>query len=127
MTDTFTVKIRSCGLKHNDPDPADMVIDVRELANPYWVDELRPYDGLNRRVSDYVLTAEGAEKLIEQSVTAIQSTKRQLQSRGATEMKVVFTCTGGRHRSVAVSEEVGRRLNAAGVSAVVSHRDRTLL
>ena len=127
MTDSFTVKIRSCGLKHGEADPAEMVIDVRELANPYWVEELRPYDGLNDQVRDYVLAAEGAEQLIEKTLTAIEWTKKELQSRGATEMKVVFTCTGGRHRSVAVSEEIGRRLNAAGVRAVVSHRDRTLL
>ena len=127
MSDDFTINIRSCGVKHGGIEPADMVIDVRELANPYWDEELRPYDGLNPRVSDYVLTADGAEQLIENALAAIARNKKASQARGATELKVVFTCTGGRHRSVAVSEEVGRRLNAAGMKAVVTHRDRTLV
>jgi UPF0042 nucleotide-binding protein len=117
------VTVLSFGYKHGLPLDADLVFDCRFLPNPHWVDELRPLTGLDDPVRDYVLSQPAAEEFLGH----LEDMARQLLPAYVAEGKAYLTlalgCTGGRHRSVAVSEEVARRLRRQGFSPGVLHRD----
>ncbi|MCU1569834.1 MAG: RNase adapter RapZ [Naasia sp.] len=118
------VTLTSFGFKYGLPTDADMVADARFLPNPYWVPELRPGTGLDGEVSAYVLGQEGAAEFIDgysAALVPVLSGYRRENKRHAT---IAIGCTGGRHRSVAIVEEMARRLREQpGVSVSVKHRD----
>jgi hypothetical protein len=104
------VTCTSFGYKNGIPDGASWVIDVRLLENPYWVEELRPLDGRDSRVRDYVVGQPAAQELLtnlEQTLTAAIPHYRE---RGRSHLVVAFGCTGGRHRSVAMARAMADRL-----------------
>ncbi|WP_245974848.1 RNase adapter RapZ [Corynebacterium alimapuense] len=118
------VTIESFGFKHGAPRDADLMIDVRFIANPYWVPELRGFRGIDAPVSDYVLSRDGVGLFIDNFITMFASMLEGYQHEGKSFITIAVGCTGGHHRSVAVSEEIGRRLNAVGDTDVnVIHRD----
>lgn len=104
------------------PLDLDCCLDARPIANPYWVEELRPFPGTDPRVSSFVLGQEAAHRLLE---VAEQMVESQLRPTGRSRplIRMAVGCTGGRHRSVAVAEELCRRLKRRGRAAVVWHRD----
>jgi len=114
----------SFGFKYGLPADADMVADMRFLPNPYWVPELAPQTGLDEEVRDYVLSQPGAEEFVdgyESALTPVFAGYRRENKRHAT---IALGCTGGKHRSVAVAEELGRRLRELpGLTVSVKHRD----
>lgn len=118
------VTIESFGFKHGSPRDADIVVDVRFLPNPYWIEELRDYRGVDEPVAQYVLSQPGASEYVDNFVELLSSTLAGYRREGKDFITVAVGCTGGHHRSVAVSEEIGRRLSQQGnVDVSVIHRD----
>lgn len=118
------VTVQSFGFKHGAPRDADLMLDVRFLPNPYWVPELRQYRGVDGPVSDYVLAGPGADEFIGNFVEMFHSMLDGYQHEGKNFITVAVGCTGGHHRSVAIAEEIGRRLSADDDFDVnVIHRD----
>ena len=118
------VTIESFGFKHGSPRDADLIIDVRFLPNPYWVEELRDFRGIDAPVADYVLSQDGAKEYVDHFVDLLSSTLKGYRHEGKDFITVGVGCTGGHHRSVAVAEAIGRRLRQQGqVDVNVIHRD----
>lgn len=118
------VTVESFGFKHGSPRDADLVLDVRFLPNPYWVEELREFRGVDAAVSDYVLGQKGAREYVDHFVDLLTSTLEGYRHEGKDFITVGVGCTGGHHRSVAVAEAIGKRLRQQGnVDVNVIHRD----
>lgn len=123
MTRPMRVSIRSFGYKHGAPRDADLVFDVRFLPNPHWVDELRDLRGTDEAVSSYVLDSEGAKEFVDRIDDLLGFLIPRFQSEGKSYLSIAVGCTGGHHRSVAIAEELRRRISEHGVRAAVRHRD----
>jgi UPF0042 nucleotide-binding protein len=115
--------VMSFGFKHGLPLDVDMVFDVRFLPNPHWVDELRPQTGLDEAVRNYVFSQVEAEAFVDKAVDLLESLLPAFVREGKSYLTVGIGCTGGHHRSVAIAEEVARRLRAEGHPLSVFHRD----
>lgn len=112
------------GYKKGIPDGASWVVDVRLLDNPYWVDELRPLDGLDPRVRDYVVGQGAAQELLANLEKTLRAAIPHYREHGRSQLVVAFGCTGGRHRSVAMASEMASRLSAIdGVDVGFAARD----
>ena len=107
------VKLLAFGYKHGLPADADWVIDARFLKNPYWVEELRHLDGHDPRVREYVLGQVAAAGLVDGMAALFTTILPEYRAQGRTEVTIAFGCTGGRHRSVALADEMARRLEGA--------------
>ena len=117
------VTVVSFGFKYGVPVDADLLVDLRFLPNPYWVDELRPLTGRDEAVSSYVMEQEGAKEFLDRFLALIETVTGGYLREGKRYMTVAIGCTGGKHRSVAMAEEVARRLNALDMDARAAHRD----
>lgn len=113
----------SFGFKYGLPVDADLVVDVRFLPNPHWVPELRPLTGLDPAVSQHVLGDRHAQELLDRYAEVLRVIVPGYLREGKRYLTLAVGCTGGKHRSVAIAEEVGRRLSAAGIDCQVEHRD----
>jgi UPF0042 nucleotide-binding protein len=98
------------GYKRGIPEGAAWVVDVRLLDNPYWVDELRPLDGRDPRVREFVLAQPAAKDLLDNLERTLKDALPHYRERGRSQLIVAFGCTGGRHRSVAMAREMASRL-----------------
>ena len=114
------VSMMSFGFSHGLPRDVDLVFDVRFLPNPHWVQELRPQTGLDEAVANYVLDQEPAQHFLNDVVSMLQWQIPAFASEGKSYLTIAIGCTGGRHRSVAIAEEIRRRLNLPNS---VFHRD----
>jgi RNase adapter protein RapZ len=119
----LTVTLMSFGFKNGLPIDADMVLDVRFLPNPHWVPDLRPQTGLSRPVSDYVLGQPGALEYLDRLQELIGVMTAGYLQEGKRFITIALGCTGGKHRSTAMTEELGRRLRESGLTTTVLHRD----
>lgn len=119
------VTVQSFGFKHGAPSDADIVVDVRFLPNPYWVPELRPFRGTDQAVSEYVLNQPAAQEFIDRFLAMLLTMKAGYRREGKNFISVGVGCTGGHHRSVAIAEEIARRIREAWDDSDVSivHRD----
>jgi RNase adapter protein RapZ len=117
------VTVVSFGFKYGLPPDADFVVDARFLPNPYWVGELRELTGRDEPVSRYVLGQRGAHTLVETFVRLVNATAPGFEREGKRYLTVAVGCTGGQHRSVAITEELARRLREVRLSASAQHRD----
>lgn len=117
------VVIVSFGFKHGLPLDADHVADVRFLANPYWITELRHLNGNDQPVSDYVLGQPGATEFVDRYAQALEPVLAGYEREEKRHTTIAIGCTGGQHRSVAVSNALAQRLRAAGHHVVVTARD----
>ena len=116
--------VLSFGFKYGLPLDADHVVDVRFLTNPYWVSELRHLTGTDEQVRDYVLGQDGASEFADRYVDAIAPVLDGYIDELKPFVTIAVGCTGGKHRSVATSIELGRRLaQLPNVRVNVSHRD----
>jgi UPF0042 nucleotide-binding protein len=113
----------SFGYKYGLPVDADLVVDCRFLPNPHWVPELRPLTGQDSAVRDYVLAQTGAAEFLDTYERLLTVIGDGYQREGKRYATIAVGCTGGKHRSVAMTEELARRLRGAGVDATVVHRD----
>ena len=117
------IRVVSFGFKYGIPVDADFVADMRFLPNPHWIPELRPHTGREPEVSDYVLSRDGAAEFIEGYVPVLDGVAAGYLREGKRFMRVAIGCTGGKHRSVAMTEEIARRLRELGHEATPTHRD----
>jgi UPF0042 nucleotide-binding protein len=117
------VTVVSFGFKYGLPVDADLVVDCRFLPNPHWVPELAPLTGRDQSVRDYVLGQQGAAEFLRAYLEALEITLSGYERSGKHFITVAVGCTGGKHRSVAISEEIGARLAANWPEVQVSHRD----
>ena len=113
----------SFGYKYGLPVDADLVLDCRFLPNPHWVPELRPQSGLDPEVRDYVLGAPGAADVLDRYEGVLEVISRGYLREGKRWVTLAVGCTGGKHRSVAMAEELGRRMRESGIETRVVHRD----
>ena len=121
--DSFTLSIMSFGYKYGMPDEADWVLDVRFLANPFYVPALKELTGRNKKVRDYVLSDPKAGKFASRVTGLILDLIPSYIKEGKYHLTVAFGCTGGRHRSVVIAETVAERLEEIGRIATVKHRE----
>jgi len=123
------VNILSFGYKYGIPADADLAMDCRFIPNPHWQPELRPKNGLNSEVSAAVLGAESVTEFLTRYVALFESIATGYLREGKKFLTLAIGCTGGKHRSVAIAEELARRLDGmklagdARVSAHAIHRD----
>ncbi len=119
-TASLRVSLVSFGYSNGLPRDVDLVFDCRFLPNPHWVDELRPLTGLDQPVADYVLGQDAAQHFVSDVVSMLEWQIPAFVAEGKSYLTVAIGCTGGRHRSVAIAEEIRHRL---GLSSPVFHRD----
>lgn len=115
----------SFGYKHGLPQEADLVMDVRFLDNPYFVDDLRELDGRDPRVVNYVFR-EGAEDFLKRFKGLLDYLLPRYQKEGKSQLTVALGCTGGQHRSVVAAEWLAQHLQAPGLRLTLRHRDIAL-
>jgi UPF0042 nucleotide-binding protein len=113
----------SFGFKHGIPIDADLVFDVRFLPNPHFVDALRPLDGRDRRVREFILSHPESQELLKRLQELLAFLLPAYEREGKAYLTVAIGCTGGRHRSVAFVEELRRFMEAQGFAPTVVHRD----
>lgn len=118
------ITIESFGFKHGAPRDADMLFDVRFLPNPYWVPELRAGRGTNKAVADYVLSQPESRGFLDNVTNLIELVLPGYRREGKGFMTIAVGCTGGHHRSVAMSEALAKKLEGvSGINVNVVHRD----
>jgi len=122
-TTSLTATVVSFGFKYGIPVDADLVADMRFLPNPHWVPQLRPLSGRDRAVADYVKNRPEAKEFLDQYVGLIEIVAEGYLREGKRFMTVAIGCTGGKHRSVAMTEEIAGRLRSRGLDARPMHRD----
>ncbi|MXW94510.1 MAG: RNase adapter RapZ [Acidimicrobiaceae bacterium] len=120
---TMRITVLSFGYTHGIPLDVDIVIDCRFLPNPHYVDELRPLSGLDAQVAGYVMSQPVTEEFLERMESLLAVLVPQYVNEGKSYLTVAFGCTGGRHRSVAVTEHFAGVLGAMGHEPAVVHRD----
>lgn len=132
ITDSFSleessklhVTVMSFGFKYGTPADADLLADMRFLPNPFWEESLRPFTGEDRAVSDYVLSAEGAEEFVSNYIAALKPVLKGYTNENKRYATIAIGCTGGKHRSVAVSKRIATELaKLDGVAVSLKHRD----
>lgn len=117
------VTVLSFGFKYGIPVDADYVADMRFLPNPFWVPELRSMTGRDTDVSSYVLGNPAAGEFLDRYVPVLETAAAGYLGENKRFLTVAIGCTGGKHRSVAMAEEIGRRLTALGYQTRTRHRD----
>ncbi|AKG42287.1 RNase adapter RapZ [Streptomyces sp. JH002] len=115
--------VMSFGYKYGLPVDADHVVDCRFLPNPHWVPELRPFTGTSEQVAGYVFDQPGAKEFLERYAELLHLVATGYRREGKRYVTIAVGCTGGKHRSVAVSERLAKVLAAEGIETVVVHRD----
>ncbi|MGH3671641.1 MAG: RNase adapter RapZ, partial [Pseudonocardiaceae bacterium] len=124
------ITVLSFGYKYGLPMDADLVIDVRFLPNPFWIPELREFTGLDADVRNYVLAQEGAEEFLDRYLALLRLISGGYRREGKRYLTIAVGCTGGKHRSVVVSEALAARLGCSDgmdgidrIAVKVVHRD----
>ena len=123
LIDQPVLTIASFGFARGISRAADLVFDMRFVANPHWIDELRPLTGQDQAVRDYIAEDPAWPETIERIETLLIDLIPRYWAAGKSYLTVAFGCTGGRHRSVAAAVEMAERLRSAGFSPNVRHRD----
>jgi len=117
------INVVSFGYKHGLPLDVDLVFDCRFLPNPHWVEELRPQTGLDAPVRDYVLEQHGTTAFLDELDRMFALLVPGYEREGKSYLSVAFGCTGGRHRSVVIAEQLAQRFRRLGYRTAVHHRD----
>lgn len=115
--------VMSFGFKYGIPMDADFVADVRFLPNPYWIPDLRDLRGIDAPVNDYVVAQEGATQFLDLYARVVDLATDGYLREGKRFATVAVGCTGGKHRSVAIAENLAARLVHTGIEVAVVHRD----
>ena len=117
------ISVTSFGFKNGTPRDADIVFDVRFLPNPHWREELRASTGQSPMVRNYVLSFEDAQVFLNKIKDMVEFLLPRFISEGKSYVGIAIGCTGGKHRSVVMTEEIGKWLKSDGKDSVVIHRD----
>lgn len=120
---SIPISIISFGFKNGTLVDGDLIFDVRFIPNPYYIKELKNFTGRDKKVKEYVLSWPQSNEFIEKSIDMLEFLIPHYIKEGKTQLIVGIGCTGGVHRSVAISEKIVKTLNANGHRALVSHRD----
>jgi UPF0042 nucleotide-binding protein len=123
INDGMTVQILSFGFKNGCVAEADIVFDVRCLANPFYVEELRPLTGLDKPVKDFVLNIPETKELSDRLLSLIDYSVPLYCKEGKSELVIAIGCTGGKHRSVVFAELIHKHLEENNYRSSVNHRD----
>ena len=127
MLPTLLINVLSFGYKYGIPVDADLVLDCRFIPNPHWIPELRPLNGLDAPVSEKVLSSDGVEEFVKSYVSVVRQMIPGYFREGKKYVTIAIGCTGGKHRSVAVAEEISRQLALTSsdleISSHATHRD----
>ncbi|MCO6018527.1 MULTISPECIES: RNase adapter RapZ [Carnobacterium] len=123
-TNLFRVEVISFGFKYGLPIDADVVMDVRFLPNPHYIDTLRPLTGLDKPVYDYVMQQPETEQFYRKFIDLLLYVLPGYKKEGKNNVTIAIGCTGGQHRSVALTERVGRQLIADDYKVNITHRDK---
>jgi UPF0042 nucleotide-binding protein len=122
-TSSMRTSVVSFGYKYGLPLDVDLVFDCRFLPNPFWIEELRPYSGLDGPVRDYVLSQPETKDFLEKVDGLLTGILPSFEREGKSYLTIALGCTGGRHRSVALAEALGERFGEHGHPVSVFHRD----
>lgn len=117
------ITIMSFGYKYGMPLDADLVIDVRFLPNPHYIEALRDFNGTNEKVRDFVLNRSESRTFIKKFTGLLAFLLPRYVAEGKTHLTIAIGCTGGKHRSVAIAEESATFLREKDYNAIVRHRD----
>jgi UPF0042 nucleotide-binding protein len=121
--DAMQIAVTSFGFKHGLPLDVDLVMDVRFLPNPHWVDELRPQTGLDAPVRAYVMEQPITREFLDRYENLLELLLPAYVAEGKSYLSLAIGCTGGRHRSVALTEEIAAWFRSRGHTPRVTHRD----
>ena len=119
----LNVNVQSFGFKHGIPMEADLVFDVRFMPNPYYVEELKPKNGLEKEVRDFVLGFQQTREFLEQLEKMLSFLLPLYAEEGKSVLVIAVGCTGGHHRSVAIAHEVAAFIAREGYQVTENHRD----
>lgn len=122
-SDKMIISVVSFGYKNGILLDADLVFDVRFLPNPFYISELKELTGKDKEVSDYVMKAEISEVFTEKIIDMVEFAAPYYEKEGKRNLVIAIGCTGGRHRSVAITEELAKRLRKKFKLVFASHRD----
>lgn len=120
---SMRINFLSFGFKHGIPLDCDLVVDVRFLRNPHFIEELRQQEGRDPAVRDYVFGTPEATEFVERYSDLLTFLLPRYQAEGKAYLNVGIGCTGGKHRSVAIAEALAKRANTASYLISVKHRD----
>lgn len=120
---TFMINVRSFGYKRGTPMSANLVFDMRFIPNPYYVKSLRNLTGNNAKVSKYVLKHQVTQDFLKQAMDMIDMLIPYYMKEGKYSLNIAIGCTGGQHRSVAVANELNKRLQEMGRRTTLEHRE----
>ena len=120
----MVVNVVTFGFKNGAPRDADVVLDVRFLPNPHWEESLRPYTGVDQPVRDYVMRDDRAKEFLERVNGLVGLMVPSFEAEGKRYLTVAVGCTGGKHRSVVLGEEIAAYIDELGMPVQVEHRDR---
>jgi len=120
---SILVSCVSFGFRHGVPEDADLVFDVRFLPNPHFVPEFRPLTGLHPKVAKYIRSFPQTKEFLQRISDLLIYLLPHYIHEGKSYLTIAIGCTGGQHRSVMISEELGKRLHKAGYRVKVTHRD----
>jgi len=123
LQESVLVDVFSFGYKYGAPIDADIVFDVRFIPNPFYVDELRHLTGQDAEVADYVLRWPATQLFLEKFTNLIYELLPDFAREGKGHLSIGIGCTGGQHRSVAIANELARRLENLRVKARARHRE----
>lgn len=127
MLASLRINVLSFGYKYGIPVDSDLVLDCRFIPNPHWIPELRPLNGLDSPVSEKVLGSEGVAEFVKSFVGVIKQMIPGYFREGKKYVTIAIGCTGGKHRSVAIAEEIAKQLSSTSadleISAHATHRD----
>ena len=117
------INVLSFGYKYGIPVDSDLVLDCRFIPNPHWIPELRPLTGLTTQVSEKVLGSQGVQDFVSDYVDLVSSMVPGYMNEGKRFVTLSVGCTGGKHRSVAIAQEIARQLTSKEFGAYATHRD----
>lgn len=117
------ITLTSFGYKYGHPLDADIIFDVRFMPNPYWVPELRDRKGTDKRVKDFILQRDDSKEFLTRFMQLIEFILPGYICERRPYLSIGIGCTGGRHRSVVIANELGKRFKKAGQPVTVTHRD----
>ncbi|MGN1249356.1 MAG: RNase adapter RapZ [Candidatus Spyradocola sp.] len=119
----ISVNVLSFGFKHGIPQDADLVFDVRFIPNPFYIPEMRPMNGADQPVHDYVMSFDETHQFLDKTLDLLRFLIPNYVSEGKDRLVIGIGCTGGQHRSVCLAIEIAEGLRQAGFRSSVSHRD----
>jgi UPF0042 nucleotide-binding protein len=117
------INILSFGFKYGTPHDASLIVDVRFLANPYFVPELKDFNGKSREIKNYILNNDQARGFIKKYLDLLDYLIPLYEKEGKAYLTIAVGCTGGRHRSVTIAEVLFEHIKNSGRQIIVTHRD----